>query len=103
MAELFAVAPCGNSVSIATMSSALRTSSEEITCGRSTGETLPCVRFLAPEELIAYLEEMPTLEAGYEATVQGYKVKANYRPVARTKPLLGGGLSPRNREKTATF
>jgi len=42
-----------------------------------TAETLARVRFLSPEEFIAYLNELAAAEASREDTVRGYKVKVN--------------------------
>jgi hypothetical protein len=50
-----------------------------------TPETLTSVRFLQPEEFIAYLDELAAAEASGEDTVRGYKVKVNYKPVTEAE------------------
>jgi len=47
-----------------------------------TSETLSRVRFLSPEEFVAYLDELAAAGASREDTVRGYKVKVNYKPVS---------------------
>jgi len=43
------------------------------------------VRFLTPEELISFLEEMAAGSASEEKTVKGYKVKTTFRPMSETE------------------
>ena len=50
-----------------------------------TAETLTNVRFLQPEEFIAYLDELAAAAASSEDTVRGYKVKVSYRPVSEAE------------------
>lgn len=40
-----------------------------------TAQTLTRVRFLSPEEFIAYLNEIAAAEASRDDTVRGYEVK----------------------------
>jgi hypothetical protein len=45
-------------------------------------ETLTRVRFLQPEELVLFLDELAAGEASGETTVRGYRVKRRYQPVS---------------------
>jgi hypothetical protein len=48
-------------------------------------DTLTRVRFLQPEEFVAYIDELAAAEASREDTVRGYKVKVNYKPVSEAE------------------
>jgi hypothetical protein len=47
-----------------------------------SAQALGQVRFLQPEEFIAYLDELSASEASREETVRGYRVKVNYQPLS---------------------
>lgn len=45
-------------------------------------ETFSRIRFLQPEDLVVFLDELAAGEASGEATVRGYRVKRRYQPVS---------------------
>lgn len=68
-------------------------------------ETLSHVRFLSPEEFIAYIDEVAAAEASSEGNVRGYKVKVNYKPVSEAdaearRKAISNILANRQRPKS---
>lgn len=53
----------------------------EIITARLDEGLMPHVRFVTPEELFAFLEELDAHAAATDETVRGYKVKVRYQPV----------------------
>src|SRR5205814_1953560 len=68
-------------VIIANQKKALR-ALERLAGDSLSAESLERLKFVSPEELVAYLDEKDAAAATRTETVRGYKVRVNYKPVS---------------------